>query len=363
MRKQMEPSFWRGKRVFLTGHTGFKGAWLAYWLQDMGAIVTGYSLAPETDPSMFELLGLADLIDSHIGNICDFETLRTAMLGAKPDVVLHLAAQTIVSTGYSDPVNTFSTNVMGVVNVLEVCREIGGDLPVLVVSSDKCYRNDDSGQRFKINDPLGGKDPYSASKAGTEIVVGAYTASYFNDPNGPRIASARAGNVVGGGDWSADRLLPDGARAFSQGLPLLLRNPLATRPWQHVIEPLHGYLMLVEAMVKDRSFARAWNFGPSDRNHVPVGDLANLFAKAWGEAGSIKITTDEQSWVEAKTLDLDCSETYQALAWRPVLNIEATALWTADWYRTVYADPSVDAVRAATRRQINDYVDFYAEDT
>lgn len=363
MRKQIDPGFWNGKRVFLTGHTGFKGSWLAYWLHELGAIVTGYALAPETNPSMFELLGLADLIDSHIGDIRDPLTLRAAMLDAKPDVVLHLAAQPIVSTGYSDPVGTFGTNVMGVVNLLEVCRELGGDLAVLIVSSDKCYRNDDTGRRFRINDPLGGKDPYSASKAGTEIVVGAYTASYFSDPAGPMVASARAGNVVGGGDWSTDRLLPDGARAFSQGKPLALRNPLATRPWQHVIEPLYGYLVLVEAMVRDRSFARAWNFGPSDRNHVPVGDLAELFVKAWGNGARVEITTDRQSWTEAKTLDLDCAETYQELGWFPVLDIDATASWTADWYRTVYADPTIKTVRGATKRQIADYVHLYAQDT
>lgn len=363
MRKQVDPAFWHNKRVFLTGHTGFKGSWLAYWLHNMGAIVTGYALAPETDPSMFELLALSDIIDSHIGDIRDPETLRAAMVDAEPDIVLHLAAQPIVSIGYTDPVGTFATNVMGVVHLLEVCRELGGDLPILVVSSDKCYRNDDTGQRFKISDALGGKDPYSASKAATEIVVGAYASSYFSDPQGPRIASARAGNVVGGGDWSADRLLPDGARAFSRGDPLVLRNPLATRPWQHVIEPLYGYLLLVESMVQDRAFARAWNFGPSDRNHVPVGDLAALFAKAWGGAASVDITTHRQDWKEALTLDLDCAETYRELAWQPVLDIEATAAWTADWYRTVYADLSTEAVRTITQRQIADYVDLYAQNS
>ncbi|MFX0543392.1 CDP-glucose 4,6-dehydratase [Roseovarius sp. S4756] len=340
----------------MTGHTGFKGAWLAFWLSELGAEVTGFALAPETDPALYSLLQLDCLMNSVIGDIRDPVALRDAMIASRPEVVLHLAAQPIVSTGYRDPVGTFATNVMGVVNLLEVCRELGGNLAVLVISSDKCYRNNDENRAFRITDPLGGHDPYSASKAGTEIVVGAYAASYFNSSDGPVLASARAGNVVGGGDWSIDRLLPDGARAFSRGAPLVLRNPLATRPWQHVVEPLYGYMMLIEAMVLDRAFEGPWNFGPSDRNHQSVGTLAKMFAEAWGDAASVEISNSEQDWKEAATLDLDCAETNETLGWQPVLDLKTTIKWTADWYRKAYMNPSPNALRALTKEQIDSYV-------
>jgi len=356
MHSHVDPTFWRGKRVFLTGHTGFKGAWLGFWLSEMGAEVTGFSLAPETDPALFELLALDQLVTSVIGDIRDPDALRGAMVAAKPEIVLHLAAQPIVSTGYRDPAGTFATNVMGVVNLLETCREIDDDLAILVISSDKCYRNNDEGRAFRVGDPLGGRDPYSASKAGTEIVVGAYASSFFDTPDGSVLATARAGNVVGGGDWSLDRLLPDGARAFSRGEPLVLRNPLATRPWQHVVEPLYGYLMLVEAMVRDRAFSGPWNFGPSDRNHQAVGTLTELFAEAWGDGARVEISTDKQDWKEAATLALDCTDTNETLGWWPMLDLKSTVGWTANWYRAAYADPSAEAVRALTRAQIESYV-------
>jgi CDP-glucose 4,6-dehydratase len=355
MHGEIDPTFWLSKRVFLTGHTGFKGAWLAYWLHKLGATVTGFSLAPETTPSLFNLLRLDQLIESVIGDIRDLAALRDAMVRAKPDIVLHLAAQPIVSTGYRDPVGTFATNVMGVVNLLEVCRELGGNLAVLVISSDKCYRNNDEGRSFEVGDPLGGSDPYSASKAGTEIVVGAYASSFFKNSNGPVLASARAGNVVGGGDWSLDRLIPDGARAFSRGEALVLRNPMATRPWQHVVEPLFGYLMLVEAMKRDRAFSGPWNFGPTSRNNHTVGALAELFAKSWGQNASVEFTTSEQDWTEAHTLDLNCSMTNKNLGWRPALDLQETVDWTANWYREWYADRSTAAVRALTETQIENY--------
>ncbi len=358
MHGQIDQTFWRNKRVFLTGHTGFKGAWLAYWLHKLGAKITGFALAPETSPSMFDLLRLDQLIESVIGDIRDASALHDAMVQAKPEVVLHLAAQPIVSTGYLDPVGTFGTNVMGVVNLLEVCRELGGNLAVLVISSDKCYRNYDEGRAFKVSDPLGGHDPYSASKAGTEVVVGAYASSYFKDPDGPVLASARAGNVVGGGDWSLDRLLPDGARSFSRGDPLTLRNPRATRPWQHVVEPLYGYLMLAEAMAHDRAFAGPWNFGPTSRNHQTVGTLAKMFTESWGDNASVEVTTSEQDWKEAQALDLDCALTNEKLAWWPVLDLQTTVDWTADWYRGVYANSSTAAVRELTDAQIDNYMRY-----
>jgi len=360
MEGRVDSSFWHGKRIFLTGHTGFKGAWLAFWLNKMGAEVTGFALAPETEPSFYNLLQLDQLVTTVIGDIRNHGALREAMIAARPEIVVHLAAQPIVSTGFGDPVGTFATNVMGVVNLLEVCREIGGGLAILVISSDKCYRNENDGRAFRIDDPLGGHDPYSASKAGTEIVVESYRSSFFNDSNGPVLASARAGNVVGGGDWSTNRLLPDGVRAFSKGAAMVLRNPVATRPWQHVVEPLYGYMVLIEAMVRDRGFAGPWNFGPSDGNHKSVGTLAALFADVWGDGASVEISIHEQTWKEAAVLTLDCSETNQRLGWWPVLRTEATVEWTADWYKSALNDPSVASVRALTLRQMEDYVALQA---
>lgn len=353
---QLDETFWRGKRVFMTGHTGFKGSWLAYWLVGMGAKVTGYALPPSTEPSLYNLLNLDEFIDSVTGDICDLDFLRAQMERAQPEVVLHLAAQSIVSAGYEEPLKTFATNVMGVVNILEICREIGGNLPVLVISSDKCYRNSGDGRAFRIDDPLGGHDPYSSSKAGTEIVVEGYGASYFSHEDGPMLASARAGNVVGGGDWSVNRLLPDGARAFSSGAALVVRNPRSTRPWQHVLEPLFGYLLLVQAMTTDRSFARPWNFGPAQSNNLAVRSVVERFAESWGGEATVEIGHAWQDWKEAATLHLDCTETNEKLAWQPVLDLEATVEWTARWYRETYADMSVSGVRARTRAQIDDYV-------
>lgn len=360
---RLNPDFWHGKRVFLTGHTGFKGAWLAFWLAGMGAKVTGYALAPATSPALYSLLGLDQLVDSVTGDIRNPEEMRAAIDRARPEVILHLAAQPIVSVGYENPTETFETNVMGVVHLLDVCRDLQGRVPVLIISSDKCYRNNDGRHAFRVNDPLGGNDPYSASKAGTEIVIGAYGASFFRDADGPILASARAGNVIGGGDWSVNRLLPDGARAFIAGKPLALRNPMATRPWQHVVEPLYGYLVLIQAMIADRKFGRAWNFGPNNRNHEAVGSLAKLFATSWGPEAVVKINQNTQNWKEAATLDLDCSETNERLAWKPLLDLQTTVNLTAQWYRDAYADMCVQAVRRRTQAQIDDYVRLQADRT
>lgn len=358
MNAGIDRGFWSGKRVFLTGHTGFKGSWLAFWLAELGAKVTGFALAPNTNPAMFNQLGLAAMINHRIGDIRDRDALTREILDSRPDVVLHLAAQPIVSEGYRNPVETYETNIMGVVHLLEACRELARPIPVLVVSSDKCYRNNDDGRAFQIEDPLGGFDPYSSSKAGTEIVAAAYRSSFFANPNAPIIASARAGNVIGGGDWSLDRLLPDGARAFIQNEPLVLRNPAATRPWQHVVEPLYGYLVLVQAMAKDRGFAAPWNFGPSNREVQSVGHVAEIFARAWGNWAAIEISTAEQDWHEAKALALDCSITETKLGWRSALDLEESIQWTADWYRTAQASTNRKLLHDITRKQISDYVRY-----
>lgn len=361
MSRQLDPAFWQGKRVFVTGHTGFKGSWLTFWLHHMGAQVHGFALAPDQRPAMFDLLGLGDMVLHRVGDIRDAEALLAAMQDAAPDVVMHLAAQPIVSEGYRDPVGTFGTNVMGVVNLLEACRSVlGARVPVLVISSDKCYRNNDDGRAFRLDDPLGGHDPYSASKAGTEIVVGSYAASFFDNTDAAVLASARAGNVIGGGDWSANRLLADAARAFAAGGPLVLRNPLATRPWQHVVEPLYGYLVLIQAMAGDRVFAGPWNFGPADRNHQPVRQVAEIFTQAWADGARIEVSTAQQDWHEARTLDLDCSVTNARLDWWPVLDLGASVGWTAAWYKAAATGADRDALRDLTRAQIERYVDLQA---
>ena len=362
-KRTISTKFWRGKRVFITGHTGFKGSWLTFWLLSMGANITGYSLEPNTNPSIFNILGLEKLITHNIGNICNYSSLEKALRKAKPEIILHLAAQPIVSEGYEDPIGTFETNIMGVVNLLEICRHISGINSILIVSSDKCYQNFDTGTSFKISDPLGGDDPYSASKAGTEIIVGSYLKSYFNKKDSPVLASARAGNVVGGGDWSKNRLLPDAARAFSENLPLKLRNPIATRPWQHVIEPLYGYMILIQAMHASHKFSGPWNFGPSDRNHETVGNIAKKFANFWSGNAEVLLSKEQQDWKEAKTLDLDCIETNRLLGWKPVLDLNNTLSLTADWYCKNLNTKSKHAMKQLTLKQINNYVENYAHNT
>ncbi len=352
---RLDPSFWAGRRIFLTGHTGFKGSWLAFWLTRLGAQVTGYSLAPPTRPALFDMLRLDEAMDHHIGNIRDRAALESALLNSAPDLVMHLAAQPIVSLGYREPMETFETNVMGTVHLLEACRRLNRDVPILIVSSDKCYHNDGKGRAFAVGDALGGSDPYSASKAGTEIVTNAYTASYFSGEQRPIVASARAGNVVGGGDWALDRLLPDCARAFADGKPVVLRNPCATRPWQHVLEALFGYLMLVERLPTDRSLARAWNFGPPDNEVFDVGTVAGLFRDAWGDGARIKLAAQEQTWQEAATLVLDCTETRELLDWAPVLDIRDTVTMTAQWYKAAAESSDTTSIRRLTAKQIEDY--------
>lgn len=362
-KRLLSPEFWAGKRVFITGHTGFKGSWLSFWLANMGAIVTGYALEPHTDPSIFKTLRLEHLLTNINGNICNYKSLEKAINNASPEIILHLAAQPIVSEGYKNPINTFETNVMGVVNLLEICRHSSGIKSILIISSDKCYKNHNKGIPFKVTDPLGGSDPYSASKAGTEIVVESYMKSYFKDTESPTLASARAGNVVGGGDWSNDRLLPDGVRAFSKQRPLILRNPLATRPWQHVIEPLYGYMILVEAMNEDKKFSRPWNFGPTGRNHETVGNTAKRFAAAWGNDAEVVFSEEIQNWKEATTLDLNCNETNQHLGWYPLLDLDETLSLTANWYHENLNSNLVDKMRTFTLKQINNYVENYANNT
>lgn len=355
-RRAVDPAFWRGRRVFLTGHTGFKGSWLTCWLSEMGAQVTGFSLPPATDPSMFDTLSLRDrLAVHHLGDIRDADALRRAIAAAEPDVVIHMAAQPIISVGYEDPVGTFATNAMGTVHLLDACRSLPAETVILVVSSDKCYleRGGDHAP-YREDDPLGGYDPYSASKAATEVVAHAYLKSFFSGDRTPRMASGRAGNVVGGGDWAVNRLVPDMARAFARGEPVVVRNPKATRPWQHVIEPLSGYLVLLQALAEDAAFAGGWNFGPAVRS-LPVAEVVRHAVAAWGGDASAAMSSATQEWREAPVLELDCSRAAERLGWQGILDIETTIGMTMDWYKSFSRAGSATAMMDLTLRQIDDY--------
>jgi len=283
-------AFYKGKSVFITGHTGFKGSWLALWLHELGAEVTGFALPPNTTPAHFNLIGLKDLVRHIEGDIRDIQAVKHAVDIAKPEIVFHLAAQALVRDSYDDPKTTFDTNIGGTVNILEAIRHCPTVKAIVVVTSDKCYDNKEWVWGYRESDPLGGHDPYSASKGATEIVCAGYRLSYFNkDGCGPHLgfATARAGNVIGGGDWSKDRIIPDCVRALSQNKPIVLRNPLATRPWQHVLDPLYGYLLLAKNLwYQPNRFSGAWNFGPGLSDQITVAELAERFIAVWEAAKS-----------------------------------------------------------------------------
>lgn len=348
-------TFWHGKRVFLTGHTGFKGSWALMLLNKLGAEVFGYALAPNTSPSMFSALGLADRCTRHqLGDVNDPEDLKNAVAQVRPDVAIHMAAQPLVSVGYESPVDTFATNAMGVVHFLEACR--AASVPTtLVISSDKCYRNNEDGIAFTEIDPLGGKDPYSASKAVTEIIVGCWAESFMNHSTGMLLASARAGNVIGGGDWSRDRLLPDMARSFSSDQAVEVRSPSSVRPWQHVLEPVCGYLLLIEHLSNDPALARGWNFGPSDDAARSVKYVVESAVKSWGNGASWKMHAGSiEAMKESVTLLLNSADAEEKLKWSPRLSLDEAIKWTMDWYKVFYQNPK--EARSMTDNQINAYL-------
>jgi len=329
------PAFWQGRRVFITGHTGFKGAWLALWLNKLGASIVGFSLPAPTKPSLFELAGIAEVIHSVDGDVRDLERLKGAIGDAAPEIVFHLAAQSLVRLSYSDPVGTFSTNVAGTVNLLEACREAHDLRAVVVVTSDKCYEENSSGRAYKESDPLGGHDPYSASKACAEIATHAYRRSFLGPPESRiAVASARSGNVIGGGDWATDRLVSDLIRAFTTGQSPRLRNPKATRPWQHVLDPLSGYLLLAERLYAEgQRFSAAWNFGPEPDNAADVQSVANQVARLWGPDATWVLDANPQPR-EAPVLALDAAAARERLGWRPRLDLDNTLAWTVSWYQS-----------------------------
>ena len=342
---------YQSRKVLVTGHTGFKGSWLCEWLLALGAEVHGLALPPPTKPSLFSQLRLAKRIKSHvIGDIRDLATVKGVMRRVKPDFVFHLAAQPLVRLSYEQPVETFSTNVMGTVNVLEACRSLVYKCAVVCVTTDKVYENDDSGKAFCESDPLGGSDPYSSSKGACEIAIQSYRRSFFSSPDSiVRVASARAGNVIGGVDWAQDRLVPDAMRAFFGNRRLVVRNRNSTRPWQHVLEPLSGYLVLGAALFEDRKFATAFNFGPDPKSVKTVGQLMASLLPLFPEV-EVEDLTDPDAPKEAKLLTLDSAKAKHLLGWKPRWDFKRTIWETAEWYKGRYGnDSAMDLCREQIR--------------
>lgn len=339
----VDPSFWSGKRVFLTGHTGFKGSWLSLWLQAMGAELKGFGLAPATEPDLFGVARVANGMVSEIGDIRDLETLRASMSAFDPEILIHMAAQPLVRLSYQDPVGTYATNVMGTVHVLEAARTLPSLRAIVCVTTDKCYENKEWVWGYRENEPMGGHDPYSNSKGCAELVSSAYRNSFFNRADGPAIATARAGNVIGGGDWAADRIIPDILRAFGDGVPVPIRNPLATRPWQHVLEPLSGYLVLAEALWQGgQDYAEGWNFGPRDEDAQPVEWIVDEMIERWG--GDAAWVRDEGFHPhEARYLKLDISKARERLQWEPRWPLQKTLGKIVDWQKAWLAGADVHA--------------------
>lgn len=326
----MMRSFWRGKKVFLTGHTGFKGAWLALWLHEAGAKVFGFSLAPATEPNLFTLAGIEQGISSRIGDIRDRHSLLEEMTAAQPDIVIHLAAQALVRAAYRDPVGTYATNVMGTLHVLDAIRFVESVKVAVAITTDKVYRNDESFWPCREDDALGGHDPYSASKAACEVAIEGYRATFLRGRE-LRVASARAGNVIGGGDWAADRLIPDAIRAWSAGRTLELRNPDAVRPWQHVLEPLHGYLTLAERLWSEPELAASFNFGPDSADCVPVSAVIQHARASFGNA-EVALRHEVDAPRESGRLTLDSSKARALLGVEPVWRLRTALDRTVCWY-------------------------------
>jgi CDP-glucose 4,6-dehydratase len=327
--------FWQGRRVFLTGHTGFMGGWLALWLARLGAKVHGYALPPPTDPGFFAAADVPRDIVSTIADIRDLGALRQAMADARPEIVMHLAAQPLVRQAYADPVTTYATNIMGTVHVLEAMRACGSVQAAVIVTSDKVYENQERGRGYSEDDRLGGREPYGSSKAGAELVTRAYRDSYFaGRTSGVGIATARAGNVIGGGDFAADRIVPDAIRAWAAGRQLVVRNPAATRPWQHVLEPICGYLMLAERLAeKPADWSEGWNFGPAEADVKPVAWLVTELARNWGDGAGWAPANEGTGPYEAKLLAVDIAKAQRKLGWRPVWPVAEAVAQTVIWYR------------------------------
>jgi CDP-glucose 4,6-dehydratase len=359
-------SVYRGMRVLVTGHTGFKGSWLSLWLSELGAEVYGLALPAVEGPGHFKLAGVQDRVTHREGDVRDLGAVRASFAEARPAVVFHLAAQALVLPSYADPKGTFDTNVGGTVNLLECARSSPEVRAVVIVTSDKCYENREWDYAYRENDAMGGHDPYSASKGAAELVTAAYRRSFFHEPGRPGLSSARAGNVIGGGDWSPHRIVPDCVRALAAGEPLVVRNPRSVRPWQHVLEPLSGYLALAARVLEaPRRYGDAFNFGPASGDHVDVEELCGLFLSAWGSGSTIKPVGPLPAAAaphEAGLLRLSCEKAAQVLGWRPALDSREAIRWTAAWYREWHARApaaregdlaraSLEQIAAYTRRR------------
>jgi CDP-glucose 4,6-dehydratase len=343
----VDPAFWRDRRVLITGHSGFKGAWLSLWLQSLGARVTGFSVSSPTDPSMNRLARVSEGMESVEGDVCDPEAIAAAVAASEPEVVVHMAAQALVRRAFDEPRDTYATNVMGTVNLLDaVRRRPDGVRAVVVVTTDKCYENREWEWGYREDEPMGGHDPYASSKGCAELVTSAYRRSYFSDPGGPRVASARAGNVIGGGDWGADRLVPDIMRAALAGEPVRVRNPNSIRPWQHVLNPLSGYLVLAQALCESPAHASGWNFGPADEDARPVGWIVERMAELWPE--ELRWVLDEGPHPhEARYLKLDSSRAKGRIGWRPPVGLDEALQSIVDWYRALRDGADMRAVTLA----------------
>jgi CDP-glucose 4,6-dehydratase len=355
----MNPSFWQGKRVLLTGHTGFKGSWLSLWLQFLGADVLGYSLQPPTEVNLFELATVASGMKSVVGDVRDLNHLQQVIADYQPEIVIHMAAQPLVRESYRNPVETYATNVMGTVHLLEAVRQVHEVRVVVNVTSDKCYENREWVWGYREDEPMGGYDPYSNSKGCAELVTAAYRNSFFNpqsySEHGVAVATARAGNVIGGGDWATDRLVPDVLKSLMAGQTVLIRHPHATRPWQHVLEPLNGYLTLAEHLYKDgATFSEGWNFGPNESDVKPVSWIVDQLYSLWGS--DISWTQETAAQVhEAHCLKLDCSKARTKLGWQPKLDLKTALAWVVDWTRSFQSGANM---RSVTEMQINRFMEL-----
>jgi CDP-glucose 4,6-dehydratase len=359
---EIDRDLWAGRRVFVTGHTGFKGAWLVLVLARLGAVVRGYALAPHTEPNLFDAAAIGDVCEHAIGDVRDSAALAEELRQFRPEIVFHLAAQSLVRQSYREPLVTLETNVLGTANLLEACRFSEGLRAVVNVTTDKCYEDRDWVWGYRETDRLGGNDPYSGSKACAELVTTTYRQSFFNstdhDRHGVTVASARAGNVIGGGDWNDDRIIPDAVRAFTQGHSLAVRNPDATRPWQHVLDPLFGYLVLAQACVRDGlEFGRGWNFGPGERQLATVRDLVEGFRVRWAERAAWHVQEKGDDFRESHILLLDSSLARDKLGWTPRFDIDESLDLTEEWYSAHRLGGAKQELRALAEGQIDRYLE------
>jgi CDP-glucose 4,6-dehydratase len=348
-------NFWRHRRVFITGHTGFKGGWMVAWLKKLGAVVSGYALPPSTNPSLFEVCGLEEHADTVYGDIRDLDAVKRAIAASEPEIVFHLAAQPLVLLSHQQPVETFDINVMGTVNLMEAVRTAPSVRAVVIITTDKCYQNRSWLWGYREDEPMGGRDPYSASKGAAEIAVAAYRETFFQKGN-TGIATARAGNVIGGGDWAANRIVPDAIRTLAKEEPLAVRNPHAIRPWQHVLEPIAGYFALAEKLYSEpQRFGDGWNFGPSDFDCVNVAALADLLTGSWGNRAAWVSAAQPNAPREESYLKLDSSKAHFHLAWEPRLTVSEAVEWSVQWYRKALVTQSPSELFSFTLDQISSY--------